>query len=211
MKTKTRAEYIKARFGRSQCFVNWREQQIVAGMLELIERPLHQILDIPCGHGRFTPRLRPAATQRLLCGDIAGERLKALLDAEPEEGPTLEIIEVDLLKPLPFETYEFDLVFDIRFFQHLIEKDLRELLIVELARIAKRYVIISFYEASAIHSWQKRIWRRTGHITTMVMLARAEFFSAFERQGLEVMTHKAILPGIHAQRIVLFEKGQATQ
>ena len=82
---KTRKTYMGTRYGRSQMFINWREQRIVAGLLEMTERPLSRILDIPSGHGRLTPQLRAAAGEELVCGDISLKRLKALVDAEPEQ------------------------------------------------------------------------------------------------------------------------------
>ena len=203
---KTRKTYMGTRYGRSQMFINWREQRIVSGLLEMTERPLQRILDIPSGHGRLTPQLRAAAGQELVCGDISLKRLKALVDAEPAEGTPIEIKEVDLFKPIPFETDEFDLVFNFRFFQHVNDQDISDQLIVELARVSKRYVIVSFYEAAALHSWQKRTWRRRGHKTKMPMPTREQFFGKFEKQGCTVIAHKSALPGIHAQRIVLFEK-----
>lgn len=197
---------MRTRYGRSQMFINWREQKIVAGMFELIERPLRRILDVPSGHGRFTPQLRAAASEGLVCGDISMERLEALVEAESAEGPPIETVEIDLFKPLPFDTGEFDLIFNFRFFQHIKREELRDQLIEELARVCKRYMIVSFYEKTAIHSWQKRYWRRAGHKRTMPMPSREQFFGLFEKQGCRVMAHRGVIPGVHAQRIVLFEK-----
>ena len=148
---KNRKTYMGTRYGRSQMFINWREQQIVAGLLEMTEGPLTRILDIPSGHGRLTPQLRAAAGEELVCGDISLKRLKALVDAEPAEGTPIEIKEVDLFKAIPFKTNEFDLVFNFRFFQHVDDQDISDRLIVELARVSKRYVIVSFYESAALH------------------------------------------------------------
>ncbi len=202
----TRETYVGTRYGRSQMFINWREQRIVAGLLKMAERSLPRILDIPSGHGRFTPQLRNLASDELVCCDISLKRLKALFDAEPTEGTPIEIREVDLFKTIPFETDEFDLVFNFRFFQHVDDQNISDQLIEELARVTRRYVIVSFYESAPLHSWQKRTWRRAGHKTTMPMPSCEQFIGKFENQGCRVIAHKAALPGIHAQRIVLFEK-----
>jgi SAM-dependent methyltransferase len=206
MGNEDRALYMKTRYGRSQMFVNWREQRIVAAMLAGTQPPLQRILDAPSGHGRFTPQLRSAASERLVCGDIVVDRLEALVDAEASEGTPIEVMELDLFKPLPFEDGEFDLVFSFRFFQHVKTQELRDQLIEELARVAKRYVLVSFYEAAAIHAWQKRHWKRAGHKRVMPMPSREHFFSWFEAQEYRVVAHRGVIPGVHAQRIVLFEK-----
>jgi ubiquinone/menaquinone biosynthesis C-methylase UbiE len=206
MGNEDRATYMKTRYRRSQMIVNWREQSIVAGMLGTVQRPLRKILDAPSGHGRFTPQLRPAATEKLICGDIVVDRLEALVNAEAADGAPIEVMELDLFKALPFEDCEFDLVFNFRFFQHVKKEELRDQLIQELARVSGRYVLVSFYEAAALHAWQKRHWKRSGHKRVMPMPSRGDFFAWFAAQGCRVLAHKGVIPGVHAQRIVLFEK-----
>lgn len=206
MGSEDRATYIKTRYRGSQMIVNWREQSIVAGMLGMIKTPLRKILDAPSGHGRFTPQLRSAATEKLVCADIEIDRLEALVNAESAEGSPIEIMELDLFKPLPFEDGEFDLVFTFRLFQHIEKEEQRDQLIHELIRVSNRYLLVSFYEPAAIHAWWKRHWKIAGHKRVMALSTSEDFFSWFMARGCQVVAHKSAIPGIHAQQIVLFEK-----
>lgn len=206
MGNEDRATYLKNRYGRSQAFVNRREQRFVADMLAMMEKPLAHILDVPCGHGRFTPQLRPEASERLVCGDIRVEHIQALLGAESDNGTPIETVQVDVYKPFPFDDDEFDLVFNFRFFHHVHRDQQRQHLIKELVRVAKRYLVISFYESAPIHALQKRLWRREGHSRDLPMVPRRDFLEMFTHRGCRLLDDRGVLPGIHAHRVVLFEK-----
>ena len=91
-----RATYLKKRYRRSQSILNRREQRFVDAMLAQVDGPLEQIIDLPCGHGRFTPQLRRAASQRLVCADLRLEHINALVGAEDVVGTPIETSQVDL-------------------------------------------------------------------------------------------------------------------
>lgn len=206
MGNEDRATYLRNRFGRSQSFLNWREKRFVTDMLAMMERPLSHILDVPCGHGRFTPQLRPEASERLVCGDLLVEHIEALLAAESDNGTPIETVQIDLFKPFPFDNEEFDLVFNFRFLHHVRKDEQRQHLIKELVRVAKRYLVISYYETAPIHALQKRLWRREGHYPDLPMVPREDFHGLFAQQGCRLLDDRGVLPGIHAHRVALFER-----
>lgn len=200
-----RASYLKRRYGGSQSFINKREQRIVADLLSQFG-PFDRVIDIPCGHGRFTPQLRIAARGILVCGDHDTKHIDALMEAETENGTEMVTRECDLYEALPFTDREFDLVFTFRFFHH-IEQDKQRLHVVhELARIAKHYLIVSYYEDAMLHSLQKRLWKRKGHKRRLPMIPRTTFHNLFANQACKVLKDIALIPGVHAQRIALLKK-----
>ena len=156
-----RATYLKKRYRRSQSILNRREQRFVDAMLAQVDGPLEQIIDLPCGHGRFTPQLRRAASQRLVCADLRLEHINALVEAEDSSGTPIETAQVDLYQGLPFADNEFNLVFNFRFFHHIRDDRHRHHVIAELSRISGRYLIVSYYANSPVHALQKRLWRRS--------------------------------------------------
>ncbi len=201
-----RATYLKKRYRGSQSVLNYREQRFVGDMLTRISDSLEDVIDLPCGHGRFTPQLRQAANRRLVCADLRHEHIRALVEAEDPDGTLIETARVDLYERLPFANEEFDLVFNFRFFHHIRNPDHREHVISELARISGRYLIVSYYADSTVHALQKRLWRRDGHSKDLPMIDTPEFNRRFSEYGCEVVEDRAVLPGIHAHRIALIRR-----
>jgi SAM-dependent methyltransferase len=206
MESADRESYLKRRYGGSQAFVNKREQRFVADLLARYG-PFERVIDIPCGHGRFTPQLRTAARRELVCGDHDKRHIDALVAAESDAGTAIVTKECDMYDPLPFADDEFDLVFTFRFFHHIEQDEQRIHVIHELARIAKKYLIISYYYDAALHSLQKRLWKRKGHKHRLPMISRTAFRELFARENCRLLEDFAVIPGIHAQRIALLEKG----
>ncbi len=201
-----RAAYLKKRYRRSQSILNRREQKFVDAMLTQVEAPLEQIIDLPCGHGRFTPQLRRAASQRLVCADLRLEHINALVEAEDAAGTPIETAQVDLYQGLPFPDKEFDLVFNFRFFHHIRDDRHRQNVIAELSRISGQYLIVSYYANSAVHALQKRLWRRSGHTRDLPMISTSELHRWFRQHGCEIIEDRAVLPGIHAHHITLMRR-----
>ncbi len=200
-----RSTYLRKRYGRSQALVNHREQHLVRTFLALTGT-CERILDLPCGFGRFTPTLREAARQELVCGDRDAERLRELRSDEPRAGTALAIARVDLDGTLPFEDSAFDLVFNFRFFHHVRDADLRSRVAGELVRVAARHLIVSYYHPAPLHLSFKR-WRgHPKHALDLALLEKQSFLEIFEALGCCVLADRAVLPFVHASRIALLRK-----
>lgn len=205
----SKTEYMRKRFSGSQALLNAREQLLVRRMLDRLEAVPARILDMPSGHGRFTPQLRKHAGERLVCADLRTSRLKALVAEESEAGVPIETREVDIFQDVPLANATFDLVFNFRFFHHVNEGHLREHVIGELVRLSRRYILVSYYDTVSVHALQKRIWRRKGHKRSLPMVPRLKFLGMFEALGCRVIADEGVLPGIHAHRIALLERQQS--
>lgn len=200
-----RHSYLKRRYGGSQSVLDRRERRRVDELLDTIGVQ-ERILDLPCGHGRFTPQLRARAGKVLVCADHNQKNIDALVAAEVEAGAPIETRLVDLFDSLPFDDDSFDLVFNFRFFHHIFEKRLRTHVIGELVRVSRRYLLVSYYDDVWLHRTQKRLWRRRGHRRELPMVARSTIHLEFAQAGCRVLVDHAVLPMIHAHRIALFEK-----
>lgn len=202
----TRSEYIKRRYGGSQSLLNRREQALVDALLrEIPERPA-RVLDLPCGHGRFTPQLRALATTQLVCADRSQRRLDALREAEPSEGTPIEMVAADIFQGIPLPDRAFDLVFSFRFFHHVKDAERREQATGELTRLAGTHLLISYYGNSPLHALQKRFWKRKGHMKRLHVTPTAEAHELFRRHGWNVIADRAVMPGVHAHRVALLRR-----
>jgi SAM-dependent methyltransferase len=202
----SKSAYMRKRFSGSQAILNAREQSLVADMLRQLMEPPRHVLDMPSGHGRFTHQLRAAAQEQLVCADLRKNRLDALVAEEPEAGTPIATRTVDIFSRTDLPDAAFDLVFNFRFFHHVNDATSREHVVDELVRVARRYIIVSYYDTVSVHALQKRIWRHKGHKRRLPMVPRSEFLELFKKRGCEVIDDRGVLPGIHAHRIALLER-----
>jgi ubiquinone/menaquinone biosynthesis C-methylase UbiE len=94
--------------------------------------PLKKSLDVACGTGFMTRRLR---------GDVTGlDQSDAMLDVAREQVPGATFVQGDALE-LPFEDGAFERVFSSYFYCHLEEED-RVHFLAEAKRVAPELVIV---------------------------------------------------------------------
>lgn len=207
-----RSSYLERRYGREQRLVHWREQQLVDELLGRLARPVRRALDAPCGHGRLIGALRRLASEQVVALDLNRRRMRALLEAEPTaSGAPLAVLEVDLARPLPFDDGAFDLVLCFRLLQHVRDRAAQQRLLGELARVSGRYLLLSYYAAGTLHALQRRlkIAVRGERRATLSMIRPEVMRETFAAAGLEVLEDRPLLPGLHAQRVVLLERAAA--
>ena len=202
-----RGIYLSHRYGGTQRLVNRLEHRLVASLLRRLPRPL-RILDIPSGYGRFTPQLEDAAATPLVCSDVDHRRLAVLGPTEGVHPSAPFYVLADLTGPLPFASGVFDLVFNFRYFHHVGDRQQRRDTLAELARISRRYLIVSYYDRPLIHLAVKKLQYlpRRPRRRTVDMVPSREFKRLFQTLGCRVLADRAILPGLHAQRVALVEK-----
>ena len=196
--------YLRHRYGGTQRLVNWREQSMVASLLRLTESPA-RVMDVPSGYGRFTPALEAGATGGVVCVDIDHERLVALRQAEARCHP---VVRADLRGALPFAAGSFDLVFNLRYLHHVFTLDEQRRAIAELVRVSRRYVLLSYYRRSNLHAVQREVQSvtRPNRRGRPAMIAPAEFDQLLRDVGCRRIADRALLPGFHAQHLVLIER-----
>ncbi len=143
-------EYIRTRYKNpDQRLVNLREIKLVCNLFSRFLSPDSLILDIPCGYGRLTAPLTVKGF-RVIGGDISPAMVK-IVKLE------LKIPAVNLsIFDLPFRDGAFDAVLTWRLFHHFdfnqVEKALRE-----IARVARDFVIFSFYRENVLHKIERKL------------------------------------------------------
>ena len=169
-----------------------REQKIVARWLRGCA-PVACALDVPCGTGRFRPLLEGNAplvlavdaARSMLVGHGGALRLQASAHA------------------LPFSAGSFDLVLCSRLLHHFAASAEREAVLQELARVSRRWAIVSHFDASRFQAWRSRRRRRAdGRHAISCRQFRAEAEAAGWRER-----HRAwVLRGVSEQAWVFLEK-----
>lgn len=199
--------YVNRRFGTSlQRLVNYNEQSILGGLLQhYIGEGDKQVLDLPCGYGRFLPLFHRLG-YRVNCMDLSPS-MTIYVQNRDDLGARDIVQEGDIRGSLPLDTSSMDAVCCIRMFQHFHHPEWRREALAELARVSKRYVIATFYDRGSVHFWSKQqLARLRGKKVRVQMISRAMFEAEAAAVGLKMVEYRPLLPRIHAQTFTVLEK-----
>ncbi len=176
----------------------------VAALRSLLSRTgrLQVAMDLPAGTGRLTPVLAEHAGKVILA-----DASEVMLEVAKEDNPSLpaEFL-VTSAEKIDLPDGSVDLVFCHRFLHHIYQPGLRQRIFQEMARVARRHVIVSYY-AGGFRSRLK--WR----LKNLVGLAgrdsrpatMEQFFGEASNAGLRLVARQTLRkfpPGIFC----LFEK-----
>jgi len=160
-------------------------------------------LDLPSGVGRFSPVLAEVA-DRVILADSSPAMLE--LAREEVTYPNAEYLETDALC-IGLPDGSVDLVFSHRFLNHIPSVPARARILSELARVARRYVALSYYAPSFRGRWRGAVRRVLGagdpyeRPTTM-----REFVDAMSAAELRLQRRKVLRRFPLAAMFLLFER-----
>ncbi|MBL7141194.1 MAG: methyltransferase domain-containing protein [Planctomycetes bacterium] len=148
--------YRARRFGRSQHGrqVDAAERRLVADLLGRlgVRGP---VLDVPCGTGRFLPAFAAAGCE-VVEADVSAEMLALSRQAAREAGAVCRHVAVDA-RQLPMAAGRFELVFSMRLLHRVRERAERVVVLRELARVSRRWVLFSFYNRRSARGLRDRL------------------------------------------------------
>lgn len=183
-----------------QALVNWREQRVVQALLQICQLQGGSLLDVPCGYGRFTAlfaRLGITATGV----DVSDAMVHLARDNQVPSGRG-RWLAADICH-LPFVDGMFDCAFSIRLLHHRYSHDMRVRMLRELARVSRRFVLLSFYLSTPLHNLA-RFWRgRRGRLS---MMTAAQFHDMARQSQLHILQQRALCRFCHAQAFAVLVK-----
>jgi ubiquinone/menaquinone biosynthesis C-methylase UbiE len=144
LQDEAQAEQYAARFERgSRARIDRREQRAVRTIFsELTD--CHSVLDVPCGAGRFAKTLAEGG-RRVLGADSAMEILLHAQKRAVRLGVRAGFIHGDASR-LPLPQDAVDAVFCNRLLHHITKPEERSVILRELRRVSRRYVVVSFFD-----------------------------------------------------------------
>ncbi len=184
-----------------QVWVNWREQGLLEGLLRECRLERGSLLDVPCGYGRFASLLGRLGNQ-VFGIDLDPEEVR--LAVGPQLGDDKERGACASVFDLPFADDSFDGVICIRLL-HLHFSDSERLAILrELARVSRRWVIVSVYHFTPLHRVARLFNSTPGRVKLMT---REQLRELVRDSGLERQSMRSLIPWLHMQRFVVLTKG----
>ena len=138
-----------------------REYQILR---HLLGRQKHcaTMLEIPCGGGRISPQL-VTATDLLIQADVGLGQILYGMTKEKLKIPQIWMTASAF--HIPLQDSSVDAVVCIRLSHHLPTYKQREDLLTELLRIARRYVVMTFFDYHSIKNTLRRLKNSTPKLT----------------------------------------------
>ena len=146
------------------------------------------VLDLPCGTGRLLPFLR-AHGHRVAQGDGA----LAMLQQATEHGLVGDLATQCSALQVPFADASVDGVVMFRFLNHL-PRDAAKAAIAEACRVARRFVVISFFHPCSMHHLQRRARQLLGTPATRFAMSLGSIRKIAHHNGFELHRNTAQLP-----------------
>lgn len=176
-----------------QRLISNREQSLVRSILQKnnLDGP---ILDCPSGFGRFHDVL--VTRGKIYAADLnhyAVEYYNKYVSSDPAAVAARA-------ENLPFQNNQFQGVFSFRLLQHIHTQEDRIAILREFVRVSCSWIIASFYISNSLHILHRKIVKMPSKIT---MISNDDLYKEANAVGLKVITQKAVIPGLHANRIVL--------
>lgn len=194
-------DYQRQRYrSLDQAWVDWREQRILSRLLTHCRLANRSVLDIPCGYGRFAP-LYAGLGMTAIGADVSYDMVHLAAENSVRHG-TGRWLCANILE-LPFADSTFDGVLCIRLLHHRYSDAERQRILGELARVSRRFVIISFYRFTPFHALARH-WRGTRGRLAMTTLPHLRELA--QASGLQIQRVYALLRLCHAQTFVVLTK-----
>lgn len=139
--------------------------------------PGQRVLDSPCGAGRLAAILGEFGVVR-----IGADRARAMLRASATAAPGDPLVQADAAA-LPFRARSCDGVVVFRFLHHLPAATAKQV-VTEAARVAERFVVLSFFHPVSLHGASRTLRRwLTGRAKTRYALRHATLTRWLRAEG----------------------------
>jgi SAM-dependent methyltransferase len=149
------------------------------------------VLDLPCGAGRLLPLLRERFGHRVLQADGSLAMLHEAR-AAAAAGARAPAAAADALA-MPFADRAVDGVVMFRFLHHL-PPELRQRALAEAARVARRFVVVSFFHPCSVHHLRRRVRQWFGAPPTRFAVALGGVVRPMAAAGFELQATAADQP-----------------
>lgn len=160
LQDRTKAEQYAHRFERgARRRIDRREQRAVRRIYASLP-DCRSVLDVPCGAGRFLPTLAQCCSE-VLGADISAEVLEFARQRAESAGVPARLFQGDASQ-LPLPDNAVDAVFCNRLLHHIVKSEERAKVLRELHRVARRYVVISFFDYQAFGALRRLFKRLKG-------------------------------------------------
>ncbi len=192
---------------RDQQYISRREQELIVNELRRLAAPRKNVLDAPCGYGRFSGHLVGLGFHPIN-SDIAGTMLARTTQSLDARGIKTEGVVGDLIHGLPFEKDAFDGAISVRMLHNVLDTADRRAVLKSFSEVVKDWLVITFYRSPPLHRAQFAVRRalKPKARQTMAMVPLRQFETEAASAGFRIEKLIPVLPVFHAQTIAVLRK-----
>lgn len=188
----------------SHVLVAKAEQRSVRRLLKSIRTDISMIADVPCGSGKLMP-VFSGLSLPAVAGDVSGPMLRIATRLAHQLAPSTKFVRLDITQ-LPFADGTFDAVICLRFL-HRVPPAIKRAALLELRRIARRYVVVSYGIETRWHRLRQRLRGLLAPGNSIPYpLTRASIVELFENVGLRVVRQVMPMPVLSAEEMSVLVK-----
>lgn len=166
----------------------------------------HRVLDLPCGGGRVTVHLGKQG-YNMSSADLS-EAMLAITKENVAANGLKGTVEQQDIEKLTYKDSAFDTIISFRLFHHFPNAEIRQRAVTELCRIAKHFVVISYFSPASVTSVKRKLRVAMGgrksdkHPTSL-----REVKGYFAKAGFRFVKDFAQMPLVHTMHVAVFQRG----
>lgn len=200
--------YKKHQQGWARRLSHWRDTQMARKALKIAGEP-QNVLDLPCGAGRFWPVLAENPTRKIIGADNSDDMVKVASEYCPapikSRISTMQSSAFAIILP----DAAVDSVFCMRLIHHIGASEHRLALLRELHRVTRDTVIISLWVDGNLKAYQRRkseIRHPRGEHQNRFLIPAATIESEFALSGFTIVDYLDFLPYYAMWRVYVLRK-----
>lgn len=200
--------YEKHRRGIEPRLSHWRDVQLARKALKIAGEP-QEVLDLPCGAGRFWPALAENSTRTIIGADNSADMVAVAMENCPKEiasrftGMQTSAFAIDL------PDGAVDSIFCMRLMHHIGQSDHRISMLKEFHRVTRDTVIMSLWVDGNFKAHQRmRSEKRhpRGENQNRFMIPAKQIEQEFSHAGFSIVDSLDFLPYYAMWRIYILRK-----
>lgn len=200
--------FRKHQDGLARRLSHQRDVQLTQQALHLAGEP-REILDLPCGAGRFWPTLMANPERKLVAADNSTAMLEVARQAHPYLGPDrLQMLQTSAFA-IALPDAAVDCIFCYRLMHHIQQPEHRLAMLREFHRVTRDTLIVSLWVDGNYKAWRRTRLekKRPGRSDpNRVVIPARQFESEFAASGFTQIDKLDFLPLYAMWRVYVLRK-----
>jgi len=200
--------YEKHQRGIEPRLSHWRDVQIARKALRIAGEP-KEVLDLPCGAGRFWPTLAENPNRKIIGADNSADMVAVALEHCPKNIASRVTAFQTSAFAIDMQDNAVDSIFSMRLMHHIGQSEHRIAMLKEFHRVTKDTVILSLWVDGNLKAYQRRKSEERhprGPNQNRFVIPAKQIEQEFGQAGFNIVDHIDFLPYYAMWRVYILRK-----